>query len=183
VPKRGYDQLHGDPGGILRPDEEREAALPAAAGPSLHVPSIEELEGLNRRIHEDDGLPGAFALDQRAPLLGRLEAARAVDTSALGGVLKAAALLAHGIAQSQSFRDGNRRTAFIATQAFLEKHGVAYISRGEDDMLTRYLNQVVERQGRFTLRRPPGPDKFEELFRRRLENRTPPAPEPDTAGE
>ena len=31
-------------------------------------------------------------------------------------------------------------------------------------MLTRYLNQVVERQSRFGLRRAPGPDKFEDLF-------------------
>jgi prophage maintenance system killer protein len=175
VPKGGYDQPHGDPGGVLRPDEEREAALPAAARAS-HVPSLEELCALNRRIHEDEGLPGAFALDQRAPLLGRLETVRAVDTSSPEGVLKAAALLAHGIAQAQSFRDGNRRTAFISTQAFLERHGLAYISVGEDDMLTRYLNQLVERQGwRRGLRRPPGPDKFEDLFLRRLVRRTPPA--------
>ena len=88
--------------------------------------------------------------------------------------MRAAALLAHGIAQAQSFRDGNRRTAFLSTQAFLERHGFAHVSPGEDDMLTRYLNQVVERQGRFGLRRPPGPDKFEELFLRRLAKRTPP---------
>lgn len=174
MPKRGYDQEHGDSGPLLRPDEEREAALSGAAGPSL-VPSIEELGELNRRIHEDAGFPGAFALDQRAPLLGRLDAVRAVDTSSPEGVMKAAALLAHGIAQAQSFRDGNRRTAFISTQAFLERHGFAYISVGEDDMLTRRLNQVVERQGKFGLLRPPTAEVFEKLFLRRLENRTPPS--------
>lgn len=173
VPKRGYDQRHGDSGGLLRPDEAREAALPGEAG-SPHVPSIAELCELNRRIHDDAGFPGAFALDQRAPLLGRLEAVSAVDASTPEGVIEAAALLAHGIAQAQSFRDGNRRTAFIATQAFLERHGLAYISRGNDDMLTRYLNQVVERQAWFSLLRPPGPQKFQELFARRLAGRTPP---------
>jgi len=89
--------------------------------------------------------------------------------------MSAAALLAHGIAQAQSFRDGNRRTAFISTQAFLDRHGFAYISIGDDDMLTRYLNQVVERQGRFFAPPAPGPDKFRELFLRRLADRTPPA--------
>lgn len=175
VPGDGYDQPHGDPRRVLRTDEAREAAVPEEARPSPFVPSIDELAGLNRRIHEDDGAPGAFALDQRAPLLGCLDEVRRVDTASPQGIIKAAALLAHGIAQAQAFRDGNRRTALIATQAFLESHNFAYISRDEDDMLARYLNQVVERQGRFHVRRPLGPRKFEELFLRRLANRTPPA--------
>lgn len=175
MPKKGYDQGHGDAGSILPADEEQDAALPTAARTSRYVPSIEDLEELNRDIHDDAGLPGSFALDQRAPLLGVLDAARAVDTSLPKGVARAAALLAHGIAQSQSFRDGNRRTAFYATRVFLENHGLGYLSREEDDMLTRYLNQVVERQGRFGFPRPPGPNKFEQLFLRRLASRTPPA--------
>lgn len=182
MPKRGYDREHGDPGPLLRPDKEREAALSGTAGPSF-VPSIEELGELNRRIHEDAGFPGAFALDQRAPLLDHLDNVRAVDTSSPEGVMKAAALLAHGIAQAQSFRDGNRRTAFISTQAFLERHGFAYISVGEDDMLARRLNQVVERQGKLGLRRPPGPEVFERLFLRRLAKRTPPSARANPPGD
>lgn len=172
MPKRGYDQSHGDDGGVLQPDEGGEAALPAAAGPPS--PNIAELRELNREVHEDARLPGAYALDQPAPLLGCLEKVHAVDTTSPEGVVKAAALLAHGIAQAQSFRDGNRRTAFIATQVFLERHDLSFVSRGDDDMLTRYLNQVVERQNAIGGKLPPGPDKFEELFLRRLENRTPP---------
>lgn len=169
----GYDEGHGDTGRILRTDEEREAALPAPLGPSVAVACLlDELRDLNRRIHEDSGDPGAFALDQRAPLLGCLSAVQAVDTASPEGVIKAAALLAHGVAQAQAFRDGNRRTAFIATQAFLERHGLAYLSVGDDDMLTRRLNQVVERQGHFG-RPPPTADSFEKLFLRRLKKRTP----------
>lgn len=172
-----YHEGHGDTGRILRPDEEREAALPAPLGPSVAVARfLDELRELNRRIHEDSGDPGAFALDQRAPLLGCLTAVEAVDTTSPEGAIKAAALLAHGIAQAQSFRDGNRRTAFIATQAFLERHDLVHISVGDDDMLTRLLNQVVQRQGRFRLPRPPGPEAFEALFLRRLEKRKPRTP-------
>lgn len=177
-PKEGYDETRGDDGGLLRPDAEPESASPAEAGaPS---PSIEELIELNRRIHERAGEPGAFALDQRAPLLDCLERVRAVDTSSSEGVIRAAAFLAHGIAQAQSFRDGNRRTAYTATRVFLERHGLGYINIDNDFMLARHLNQVVERQSKLGLRRPPGPDKFEELFRRRLEKRTP-AGGPDEA--
>lgn len=170
MPKRGYDEQHGNPGGALPAHEKRDAALPAEAGASL-VPDLEELCDLNRRIHEDDELPERFALDQRAPLLGLLEDARAVDTTTPEGVVKVAALLAHGIAQAQAFRDGNRRTAFYTTQAFLERHGLGDISRGNDDILARRLNQLVERQSRIGLLRPPGRDKFEELFLGRLKNK------------
>lgn len=172
MPKGGYDEPHGDDGGILPPDEGPESARSAEAGtPS---PSIEELCELNRSIHEDAGVPGAYALDQRAPLLGCLEQVRAVDTSSPEGVIRAAALLAHGIAQAQSFRDGNRRTAYIATRVFLERHELGYLNVDNDDTLARYLNQVVERQSRLGSARPPGPDKFEALFLRRLARRRPP---------
>ena len=130
MPIGGYDERHGDAGRVLRPDEARDAAVAKAAGPSSLVPSIEELADLNRRIHEDDGIPGAFALDQRAPLLSCLTEVRAVDTGSPEGVIRAAAILAHGIAQVQSFRDGNRRTALVATRAFLERHDLGYIRRG-----------------------------------------------------
>ena len=175
MPIGEYDEEHGEPRRLLRQDEARGAALPAAAGPSPFVPSIEELAELNRRIHEDAGLPGAFALDQRAPLCSCLTQVGAFATSSPEDVVRAAALLAHGIAQAQAYRDGNRRTAFFAARAFLERHDLAYISRGDDDMLARYLNQVVERQGRFHIPRPPGPDKFAKLFLRRLATRTPPS--------
>jgi len=80
-------------------------------------------------------------------------------------VIQTAALLAHGIAQAQAFVDGNRRTAYFATLAFLKANGYGYLSpkAGDDHTLARYLNQVVEDQASNT----PGPEKFARLFSRR----------------
>ncbi|MGK2939139.1 MAG: Fic family protein [Solirubrobacteraceae bacterium] len=88
-------------------------------------------------------------------------------------MIAAAAVLAHGIAQAQAFRDGNRRTAYFAVQAFLERHGLGYLSGEDDDMLARKLNQVVERQSLRAAGAPPGPEDFKDLLRRRLEKRKP----------
>ena len=132
-------------------------------------PSIEELEELNRRIHDDAGSPELFKLDQPSPLRSCLARARAAYTKTPDGVIETAALLAHGIAQAQAFVDGNRRTAFSATQFFLHANGYGHLtSRTEpDNMLARYLNQVVESPPA----RRPGPEKFVDLFSRRLKNR------------
>lgn len=96
---KGYDQRHGDSGRIFRPDQEQQAAVPASSGPSL-VPGVGELCELNRSIHDDDGIPAAYALDQRAPLLDCLSAVAEIDTGTPEGVVKAAGVLAHGIARS-----------------------------------------------------------------------------------
>lgn len=94
-----------------------------------------------------------------------MERARAAYIDTPDGVIRTAALLAHGIAQAQAFVDGNRRTAYFATLAFLEANGYGHLSpiAGDDHTLARYLNQVVEDQGG----NPPGPDKFARLFSRR----------------
>jgi len=39
-------------------------------------------------------------------------------------VVRQAALLASGISQAQAFMDGNKRTAFLATDVFLERNGL-----------------------------------------------------------
>ncbi len=90
--------------------------------------------------------------------------------------MQVAAQLAHGIAQAQAFRDGNRRTAYFVTQAFLSNNGYGYISPAgapgkdtSDHTLARYLNQVVENQA--TMKPAPGPEKFAALFLRRLKSR------------
>lgn len=172
--ENGYDEGHGDVGSILRADEERDGTLPAPPGPfGARDSLLEELCALNRSIHEDDGRPERYALDQRSPLVGRIDAFLAEDKSTPEGICRAAAVLAHGIAQSQSFHDGNRRTAFVATRGFFEIYGLPHLSTGNDDQLTRLLNQVVRRQGRPWLGLPPKPGRFEELFLRRLQNRTP----------
>jgi hypothetical protein len=173
--EEGYDEQHGDDGQLLRSDEEREAALSSSPGPPPDdgADLLQELKDLNRRIHEDDGKPELYALDQPAPLLGVVAAVEAVDTTTPEGVIKAAATLAHGVAQAQSFRDGNRRTAFFATQALLERGGLPRISAGNDEKLVRLLNQVVKRQSSFMgLRQPPPASTFERLFLDRLKRHT-----------
>lgn len=140
-------------------------------------PTVEELRELNRAIHEDAGFPEHFKLDQRSPLDSCLARARAVYTATPDGVIEAAALLAHGIARAQAFRDGNRRTAYFATRTFLSGAGYGYLTSADgvsDHTLARYLNQVVE-PGKGA---PPGPQKFATLFRRRLRNRKPPSGSP-----
>jgi death on curing protein len=54
-----------------------------------------------------------------------------------GGCAIRAAILAHGIAQSQSFIDGNKRTALIATATFLGLNG--WVLRVTDDDLAAHV--------------------------------------------
>jgi prophage maintenance system killer protein len=130
-------------------------------------PSLSELKTLNQQIHDDAGSPERFRLDQPAPLKDCLARARAAYADTPDGVIEAAALLAHGIAQAQSFFDGNRRTAFFATQAFLIESGYSALTfqAKSDHTLARYLNQVVEPAKGGAVAEP---KKFEALFRRRL---------------
>ncbi len=142
-------------------------------------PSIEELKELNPEIHEDAGSPEHFKLDQRSPLDSCLAEAQAAYAATPDGVIQTAALLAHGIARVQAFRDGNRRTAYVATRTFLYGAGYGHLTsadRVSDHTLARYLNQVVE-PGKGD---PPGPKKFATLFRRRLGNRKPPSWKPES---
>ncbi len=137
-------------------------------------PSTGQLEELNRAIHEDAGFPEYFKLDQRSPLDSCLAEARATYVATPEGVIRTAALLAHGIARAQAFRDGNRHTAYFATRTFLYASGYGHLTSADgtsDHTLARYLNQVVEpAKGD-----PPGPQKFATLFRRRLGSRRPPS--------
>lgn len=161
----GYSSLHGNPGGILQQEQGQSPAGPEDARPP-GFPSIEELEELNRKIHDDAGSPERFELDQPSPLESSLERARAAYVNTPDGVIGTAALLAHGIARAQAFVDGNRRTAYFATLSFLQANGYGHLSpaAGDDHSLARYLNQVVEDK----TGNPPGPEKFASLFSRRL---------------
>jgi prophage maintenance system killer protein len=163
----GYSPRHV-PRGILQAEPGSPSEGPKDDGPS-GFPSIEDLKHLNREIHDDAGTPERFKLDQPAPLGDCLSEARAAYSDCAEGVIGTAALLAHGIARAQAFFDGNRRTAYFVALAFLNDNGYGHLSTKEDDqMLARYLNQVVEPA---TGHKPPGPQKFEELFIRRLRKR------------
>jgi death-on-curing family protein len=164
--RRGYSSSHGNPSGILQQEQGQSSASPEDARPP-GFPSIEELEELNRKIHDDAGSPERFKLDQPSPLESGLERARAAYANTPDGVIQTAALLAYGIARAQAFVDGNRRTAYFASLSFLQANGYGHLSpkAGDDHTLAGYLNQVVE--GRRGDR--PGPDKFARLFSRRLQ--------------
>lgn len=164
--KGGYSSSHGNPSRILQQKQGQSSAGPENAGPP-GFPSIEELEELNRKIHDDAGSPERFKLDQPSPLESSLARAHAAYVDTPDGVIQTAALLAHGIAKAQAFVDGNRRTAYFATLSFLQANGYGHLSpkAGDDHSLARYLNQVVENQAD----NPPGPERFESLFRRRLQ--------------
>jgi len=171
APPTGYPSAYGDTGGVLPQGQGQSPSRAARVGAS-GVPTLTELKDLNRLIHDDAGQPERYKLDQPAPLESCLERARTAYSSAAEDIIRTAAILAHGIAAAQAFRDGNRRTAYFATQVFLASNGLAHLSSEtrDDDTLARYLNQVVENQSR--MRQPPGPERFEQLFRRRLKSRT-----------
>lgn len=170
---RRYASPHGDAGRVLHESQGQSSSSAEDARPS-GIPSLEELKELNRRIHNDAGTPERYKLDQPSPLRSCLDQARIAYSPSPDGVIWTAAVLAHGIAQAQSFRDGNRRTAYFATQSFLSGNGYGYLSSEgtSDHTLARYLNQVVEHQakGEPTL----GPEQFAALFSRRLHGRRPP---------
>lgn len=166
-PRQGqrYSSSHGNASRILQQEQGQSSAGPENARPP-GLPSVEELKELNQRIHEDAGFPEFFKLDQPSPLESCLVRACAAYADTPEGVIQTAALLAHGIAQAQAFRDGNRRTAYFVTQAFLQTNGYGYLSpkTTDDHSLARYLNQVVEGQASSS----PGPEKFAALFSRRF---------------
>jgi len=167
-----YRSGHGDSSRVLHSREGQPAAGAEDARPP-GFPSVEELCGLNRAIHEDAGQPERYKLDQPAPLESCLDRARAGYAASPEGVVKVAAALAHGIAQAQAFRDGNRRTAYFAAQYFLAANGLGYLSpeTASDHHLARKLNQVVENQAR--MQTPPSVESFETLLLRRLKDRSP----------
>lgn len=99
---------------------EREPRFGEAGPPGL--PLLDDLKAVNRAIHDDAGQPERYALDQLSPLKSVIDRAAQAYESSPEGIVRTAALLAHGIAEAQSFRDGNRLTAYIATKAFLDQN-------------------------------------------------------------
>lgn len=164
----GYSPSHGNPGRVL-PEEQAESSEGATDAGPPGFPSIEDLKELNREIHEDAGTPERFALDQPSPLESCLARARGSWSNTPQGFVRTAALLAHGIAEAQSFRDGNRRTAYFTSLSFLRVNGFGDLTpiEADDHALANLLNRVVDRP----IGSRPGPDRFEALFTRRLERR------------
>jgi prophage maintenance system killer protein len=164
----GYSPRHGDAGGVLPKEQAEPSEGPEDAGPP-GFPSLEDLKELNRAIHDDAGTPERYALDQPSPVQSCLTKAREGWTNTPQGFLHTAAVLAHGIAEAQSFRDGNRRTAYFTSLSFLRANGFGDLTPvdADDHALAKLLNQVVDNE----IGSRPGPDRFEALFTRRLERR------------
>ena|SRR5690242_8658975 len=114
----------------------------------------------------------AFAMEQFGfaprPLRdeGALESAisrtRAAEYYEDADLIRQAALLAIGISQAQAFLDGNKRTAFLAMDTFLEMNDLEFT--GERLELARQLEAVAERSGE----RAAAERDFEEWLRERV---------------
>ncbi|MCA1669703.1 MAG: type II toxin-antitoxin system death-on-curing family toxin [Thermomicrobia bacterium] len=57
-------------------------------------------------------------------------------------LIRQAAILAVGISQAQAFVDGNKRTALIAMDTFLEENGLLFI--GDDLMVMEHFVRIAE---------------------------------------
>jgi death-on-curing protein len=111
--------------------------------------SMVEVVALHAEIMERTGSASMPLRDE-----GALESAvhRTQMASAYGGEedpVRLATLLAVGISQSQAFIEGNKRTAYIAADAFLRLNGLRYASDplAMSDRLTEVAERTGDRQG------------------------------------
>lgn len=155
---------------VLREVQGDGASSSGEPGPS-GFPTLGDLKAVNRAVYDDAGQPDRYALDQPSPLQSALEQERQSFEPSPEGLIHVAALLGHGIAQAQGFRDDNRRTAYLATKAFLDENDPGFlVSTGKPDhMLVRFLNQVVDNPQ--AGRPAANAETFERLLRRRLRAR------------
>ena len=98
------------------PEVQGERASSAGEAGPPGFPTLNDLKAVNRAVHDDAGQPERYALDQPSPLQSALDRARREFEPSPEALIRVAALLAHGIAQAQGFRDDNRRTAYLATK-------------------------------------------------------------------
>lgn len=80
-------------------------------------------------------------------------------------LVRQAALLGVGISQAQAFLDGNKRTAYLALNAFLRLNGHSY--SGDRLDLARQFEQFADRSGD-----PAAIDDFEAWLRENVQPRT-----------
>lgn len=151
---------------LQRPQEGDDPARPSG------FPDLDALESINRVVHEEAGQQERIKLDERAPLQSLLDRTLAAFVPTPQGVMRAAAELAYGIAYVQAFRDGNRRTAYFAALQLLTENDLGHLMAGEDHMMARHLNRLVEDHGRGRPSRVTV-ETFVELFERRLHSRQP----------
>jgi death on curing protein len=116
---------------------------------------------LHESVMSKTGLPPAPLRDE-----GGLESAvmrpRMAAAYEDADLIRQATLLAIGISQAQAFLDGNKRTAYAATDVFLRLNGLAY--SGDPLDLARQLELVAERTGSLAQ----ASDRFEAWLRERV---------------
>ena len=86
---------------------------------------------------------GLHDSESSAPLedRGKLEGAVGRPSSGFDGHLvhvsiwAQASALMHGIDQAQAFQDGNKRTAWLATDTFLRRNGLRIMSMSKEEMV------------------------------------------------
>lgn len=158
---------------LLQEEPGKQPSGHGKARPPSGIPSIEDLISLNQAIHDDASQPERHSLVERSALQSVIDRATDDYGPSDDDKIRTAAVLAHGIAATQAFRDGNRRTAYWSVRRFLAANDLGHLSGDNDHMLARRLNQVVERQS--TMRSGvPDSQSFQTLFTRRLAERTRP---------
>lgn len=99
----------------------------------------------------------ASALRSRSALEGALARPATYAHYRAADLALQAAVLAHGIAESQAFLDGNKRLALVAMLTFLEANG--YLIDAADPELAAW---IIALSGEFT------PEQLAETIRQRL---------------
>lgn len=98
---------------------------------------------------------------------GRLESAAMRPQMAAyyegADLIRQAAILAVGISQAQAFVDGNKRTALIAFDVFLQRN--KYLITGDDDAVVDQLDHVAQE----ILDRDGAIDRFEAWLRTHIQ--------------
>ena len=103
--------------------------------------TITDILGLHEFIMAKTGYLPAPLRDEE----GLESAAMRAQTAAYyedADLIRQAAILAIGISQAQAFVDGNKRTALIAIDTFLEENGALFI--GDDLIVMDHLVQIAE---------------------------------------
>lgn len=103
--------------------------------------TVSDILGLHEFIMSKTGYLPASLRDEE----GLESAAMRAQTAAYyedTDLIRQAAILAVGIAQAQAFVDGNKRTALIVMDTFLEENGSLFI--GDDLMVMEHLVRIAE---------------------------------------
>jgi len=128
--------------------------------------ALAEVVAIHEAMMRGFGLPPNPLRDEGA-LESAIARARMVGYYEGADLVRQAALMAIGISQAQAFLDGNKRTAFLAMDIFLEANGREFT--GERLALARQLETVAERVGG----RAAAEDVFEAWLRERVRPATP----------